>query len=393
MSRAGLAVTLIALPLLAAPASARAQSSPDPSTSASAPAAPAPSSASAAASASATSESSATCSERIPAGRTRPVMKETIAARAVSGHAQLLTLEIQHGPAEVVLPSGFRLDPGSPEFKALEASRFFLPDPSGVAKPRIEKKQANGVATTTVKLWFVPLPEKPGRNQLQLPPLPIAISRPSGEVLTLCTRPHALAIEDPIANESDPKPKRNPDARVQREEWTAAKHAATVALIALPLGAALAVLIGIWRRRPKVAPPGPPPRPPWETAIEALFDARHSGLLAEQRWSEFYDRVSDIVRRYLGERFGYDGLESTTREAVAVLREAELPVDVWLQIQQFMQEADLVKFAKRTPTEVECLGVLDHAEAIVSRTRPAPELEQKPKPAAALEREGDAGED
>ena len=386
MSRRGLAVALILLPSLAAPLSARAQSSSAPSAGAAA-SAPSPAS-----SGPSPSENSATCSERIPEGRARPVMKETIEPRAVSGHAQLLTLEIQHGPAEVVLPSGFRLDPGSPEFKALEASHFFLPDPTGAAKPRIEKKQENGVATTTVKLWFVPLPEKPGRNRLELPPLPIAISRPSGEVLTLCTRRHLLAIEDPIAHESDPKPKRNPDARMQREEWTAAKQAATVALIALPIGAALAVLIGLWRRRPKTTPPGPPPRPPWETAIEALFDARHSGLLAEQRWAEFYDRVSDIVRRYLGERFGYDGLESTTREAVAVLRQVQMPVDVWMQIQQFMQEADLVKFAKRTPTEVECLGVLDHAEAIVSRTRPTPELGVKPETKAPAQ-QGDARED
>jgi hypothetical protein len=342
---------------------------------------------------SAANEGSATCSERIPAGKARPLLKETIAPRAVSGHAQLLSLELQHGPGEVVLPSGFRLDPSSPELKALEASHFFLPDPEGLAKPVIVRKQENGKAVTTVKLWFVPLPDKPGRNQLLLPPLPIAISRPSGEVMTLCTAAHATLVEDPIANESEPKPKRNPPARMQREEWAAAKQIATAALIALPVGALLAFLFGVWRRRPKKVAPGPPPRPPWEAAIEALFDTRHSGLLTEQRFSEFYDRVSDIVRRYLGERYGYDGLESTTREAVAVLGQMSIPVDVWMQIQQFMQEADLVKFARRTPTEAECLDVLDHAEGIVSRTRPF-ELPgvSGAAPAAAAAPEGGPGE-
>ena len=41
--------------------------------------------------------------------------------------------------------------------------------------------------------------------------------------------------------------------------------------------------------------------------------------MAEGRFAEHFDRVSDIVRKYLGLRFGFDGLESTTREALAVL--------------------------------------------------------------------------
>ena len=38
-----------------------------------------------------------------------------------------------------------------------------------------------------------------------LPPLPIAVARASGELVTLCTEPHAILVEDPIANELDPK--------------------------------------------------------------------------------------------------------------------------------------------------------------------------------------------
>src|SRR5690606_37750065 len=119
---------------------------------------------------------------------------------------------------------------------------------------------------------FVPLPKKPGRNELVLPPLPIAISRASGELMTLCTAPHPVTVEDPIANEPNPKPKQNPDPLRQREEWTAAKNAAIVASVALVLGALLAWLIGRWLKRPRPAPPPPPPRPPWEVAHEALFD-------------------------------------------------------------------------------------------------------------------------
>jgi hypothetical protein len=332
---------------------------------------------------------SATCIEHVPEGKTRPELKEAMESRGVSGHALALTLTLEHGPGETVLPSGFRLE-GSGESKALEATHFFLPDPSGDAKPRLDRKdQGNGKTVTTVTLWFVPLPEKPGRSELVLPPLPIAISRASGEVMTLCTRPHAVLIEDPIANDPNPKPKPNPPPRVQREEWVAAKQAAIVAAIALAalaIGGLLAWRLGPWLKSRRKGPPPPPPRPPWVVAIESLYDTRHSGLLEEQRFAEFYDRVSDVLRRYLGDRFGYDGLESTTREALASLRRVALPVEEWIQIQEFMQDADLVKFARRTPTEAECLGVLERAERVVARTRP---LIPTP-PAAAPPGPGDA---
>jgi hypothetical protein len=299
-----------------------------------------------------------------------------------------LTLVIEHGPGETVLPGGFRLDGSAEQSKALEAAQFYLPDPNGDAKPTLEREERNGGAVTTVKLRFVPLPAKPGRNQLVLPPLPIAVARASGELMTLCTSTHTVVIEDPIANEPNPKPKPNPEPRRQLEEWTTAKHVTYAALVALVLGAIAAWLIGRWMRRPRPVPPPPPARPAWDVALEALFDLRHSGLLSEQRYAEYYDRVSDTVRRYLGDRYGYDGLESTTREALAALRRVSMPMEVWVFVQEFMQEADLVKFARRTPTEAECASVLERAQSIVQQTRPLePTLPVQPKTPAETEQE------
>ncbi len=347
-----------------APASAAAPTPAAPSTAAATPNAAPPN-------ASGTATRSDTCVERLPEGKGRPVLSETVAPRGVSGHAHRLRLELTHGPGETVLPGGFQLGSGGDELKALEASHFFIPDPRGSAPPRIERKPVDGGVRTTVDLWFVPLPEKPGRQELTLPPLPIAVARASGEVMTLCTTAHRVLIEDPIANDPAAKPKPNPPGREQIEEWTAAKYVTITAAVALVLGALIALLVMYWRRRPRALPPPPPRRPPWETAMEALYDLRHSGLLGEGRFAEFYDRASDIVRRYLGDRYGYDGLESTTREALHSLRRMALAMDVWVQIQEFMQDADLVKFAKRTPTEAECQGVLERAESLVASTRPA----------------------
>lgn len=327
---------------------------------------------------------SGTCVERIPQGKARPKLSEKIAERGISGHAHLLELVLEHGSGETVLPAGFQLETGSDDYKALEASRFFIPEAAGGAGPLLRRNEQAGRATTTVRLYFVPLPDKPGRQELTLPSLPIGIARASGEVMTLCTAPHRVTIEDPIANEPNPKPRPNPAPRPQLEEWTTAKHVAIAAGIALVVGALAAWLITRWMRRPKPVPAPPPPRPPWDVALESLFDLRHSGLLDEKRYAELYDRVSDVMRRYLGERYGFDGLESTTRETMTALRRAAVPMDTWIAVQQFMQDADLVKFARRAPTEEECTAALNRAEILVGSTRPV-EQPALPAPAPAVD--------
>jgi hypothetical protein len=336
------------------------------------------------------SKNGESCVERIPSGKDRPHFTEKIARRALSGHALTLEVVVDHGKGETVLPTGFRLLSDSPEGKALEREGFALPDPTGSAGPKLERTEQGERATTKVKLSVVPLPAKPGRHELLLPPLPIAISRASGEILTVCTASHSVLVEDPIANTPNPAPKNNPAPRRQLEIWTAAKTVAIAGAIALIAGALGALLISRWLRRPKKLPPPPPPRPPWDVALEALHDIRHAGLTREGRFAEVFDRVSDVLRRYLGDRYGYDGLESTTREALISLRETTPRIDDLPGIESFMRDADLVKFARLTPSEGECLDLLSRAESIVTRTMLIAPL---PTPVQAEPADGDNDSD
>ena len=341
---------------------------PDPGPDAGAAAAPIASSNAGNASGVVDSKNDESCIERIPSGKDRPKFSEKLATRAISGHALTLEVVVEHGKGETVLPTGFRLLSDSPQAKALEREGFALPDPEGAAGPRLSRTEQGERATTTVTISVVPLPAKPGRHQLLLPPLPIAISRASGELLTVCTAPHSVSVEDPIANAPNPAPRGNPAARRQLEIWTTAKHVTIAVLIALVIGAIAALLISRWLRRPKKLPPPPPPRPPWDVALEALHDIRHAGLTREGRFAEVFDRVSDVLRRYLGDRYGYDGLESTTREALSQLRLVSPGIEDLSGIEVFMRDADLVKFARLTPSEDECLDLLARAESIVTRT-------------------------
>jgi hypothetical protein len=238
-----------------------------------------------------------------------------------------------------------------------------------------------------VAVPLLPLPEEPGRQQLVLPPLPITLARASGQVITVCTQPHRITLEDPIANAPGPKPKPNPPPRRQLEEWVLLKQLVIGGAVALLAGVLAAWLFNRWRKRPRPAAPAPPPRPPWEVAMEELHDTRHAGLIKAHRYSEHFDRVSDTIRKYLGDRYGFDGLESTTREALALLGSRTPQPEPLDEIRAFLRQADLVKFANLTPSEDECELALARGEQIVTATRPEdpspPKVDQTPPPSKA----------
>ncbi|MBK9000504.1 MAG: hypothetical protein IPM35_32695 [Myxococcales bacterium] len=325
----------------------------------------------------------ATCIERWPEGKPRPKLEERFPEKGTSGWAATLEVVVEHGKGETVLPNGFRIELESDAARALERAGFAIPDADGGAGPSIQVTPSGDTAKSTVKVPVVALPPKPGRSVLELPPLPIAIARASGEVVTLCTAPHSIVIDDPIASTPDAQPKDNPPPRPEREVWTAAKQVTLAALVALLVGALVAWLIGRWRARPKPVPPPPPPRPPWEVAFEELGDLRARELIKNERYAEHYARVSHIVRKYCGDRYGFDGLESTTREMMSVLRRVVPPIVVLPEIEASLRHADLVKFARLTPSAEECEEALARAEQIVRRTVPLITEPPLPPPGAA----------
>ncbi len=314
------------------------------------------------------------CVEVIPQGAQRPEVTDTLPDRGRSGYAATLVVKVLHGKGETVLPAGLSLQSTSDVAKQLKTSGWAFPDQDGSAGARLtvsapDPKKA-GKVTTTLELPLVALPDKPGRHVLTLPPLPISVSRASGDVATVCTHEHHITIDDPTAETPDAKPKANPPPRPQREEWTALKRAATWVGVGLLAGAILAYILRRWLTRPRPAPPPPPPRPPWEVALEKLDEVRHAGLLDVGRFGDYFDRVNDALREYLGGRYGFDGLESTTDEMIAELRRSALTGGQLPEIVAFLGECDLVKFANVTPSLEDCRKALETGEKIVRTTMP-----------------------
>ncbi|MBW2529344.1 MAG: hypothetical protein JRI23_34525 [Deltaproteobacteria bacterium] len=317
----------------------------------------------------------ASCTEHVPDGALRPTMTVTFPDRGLSGYEARLEVVIRHGPGETVLPEGFRIQRGSDAFKAIEQAGFVIPHVDGGSPPSIEVEPVPGESTTTtVRLPFVPLPEEAGRHLMVLPPIPIAVARASGQVMTLCTEAQTITVEDPIANEAEPEVRGNPPPRPQREPWPLAKQLFFGGLGAIVLGILIAWLITRWLRRPKPAKPKPRVLP-WIWAMKELETIRRSSLITEGRNDEYFDRVSDCVRKYLGDRYGFDGLESTTDEILQMLRRIRPEPPEKERIDEYLLESAFIKFADIRATIEDCKGAMERAERIVTvttpRTRPA----------------------
>jgi len=128
-----------------------------------------------------------------------------------------------------------------------------------------------------------------------------------------------------------------------------------------------------WRRRQPAhlaaAAAAAPRRAPDAVAIEKLNALRAAGNFAADGYRPFYFALTEIVREYLGARYGFDALEMTTTEVLDELtRRAEHLVTPGAEVPRFFASCDLVKFAKAGSTDAGALAALDAAQAIVLST-------------------------
>jgi len=136
----------------------------------------------------------------------------------------------------------------------------------------------------------------------------------------------------------------------------------------LVLVAVLALAYWLWKRRQSTDPISTPPPPtPYELAIRALQQLREENPPVQ----EFYTRLSDIVRHYLEGRFHLHAPEQTTEEFLYEVSENNVLTQKHTDLLgAFLQESDLVKFARHHPEQSDMLRALEAAEKFVRDTQP-----------------------
>jgi hypothetical protein len=219
---------------------------------------------------------------------------------------------------------------------------------------------------------------EPGEREI--PAIEVTYLGKGGDVRTARSAPLPIKITSLIANEPEPALKDAAGPVVVMEENLLLIYLGA-GLLAAALGALLTWVI-VRRMRARVAArPGPPPRPAHEIALDKLDRLGRYGFLEDADNRPFYFSVSEIIREYLGARFGFDSLELTTDELLAELRRAAGNELILVEIQGWLSACDLVKFAKISPSAAEARGALETAIRIVTSTRPRPE--PAPETAAA----------
>ncbi len=137
--------------------------------------------------------------------------------------------------------------------------------------------------------------------------------------------------------------------------------------------ASVSVFIYLKRKRKILEEmPPPPPRPPEEIAREALEELIKLRLIEEGKFKEFYIRISDIIRNYIEGRYRIFALDRTTWELYQEMRAKKIERTSVDKIKDFLEECDLVKFAKYIPTNKETEEIFNRAREIVEITTPKP---------------------
>lgn len=181
-----------------------------------------------------------------------------------------------------------------------------------------------------------------------------------------------VRVNSLIANQNDPalRPEKGGVPVMYRDytlAWVAGIGASLLAMVGLGF-----LIARSWPRT-TVAPPPPPPRPAHEVALEKLDRIAKDQLIERGMSMEFYVRLSETLREYLGARYGQHALEMTTTEIMGWLEGIALGGQVTHElVAHLLYECDLVKFAKYGTGEEDQREALDNGYLLVQETMVTP---------------------
>ena len=148
----------------------------------------------------------------------------------------------------------------------------------------------------------------------------------------------------------------------------------------LILLAAFAVVFAVYalikrkRNEPIFVKPKPQ-EPAHVVALRQLDQLKEQKLWQRGLVKEYYSSLTDIARGYLNGRFGLQAMESTTSEIMQMTKDVpEIDKDLRKNLQDLLERADFVKFAKAQTVANENEASFDFVEHFVLTTKPVEQL-------------------
>ncbi len=327
----------------------------------------------------------ATVADAKPLPAWAPKLSATVKPATVSvGDPVKVTINVRYGPRVAVnLP--LKLELG----KFSELSRE-EPAPTPV-KPG--DKAGPRQRTFVVKVAAYEL------GKLTLPSIEVTALGPGSEMVSLKTPSLPILVKSVMPNEPNPKLKElEPPVSVFMRTWWLLYTIFGVAGVGLIVALTLIISRRLRARREAAKPP-PPPIPPHVTALERLAALDTEAHIAEETYKDLYLELSEIVREYVGGRWGFDALEMTTREINHALQSRFVDVALRQRLDAFFADSDLVKFARYKPNPEGARQARVEAERLVRDTcgqdeapDSGPPEQQPPAPEVAEKDESRGGQ-
>lgn len=123
-------------------------------------------------------------------------------------------------------------------------------------------------------------------------------------------------------------------------------------------------------RRIKVRPPTPP-----QVAALAAIDTLRSRSADDHGQKAFYMELTDVLRSYVADRYGFNAREMTTEEIVAHLEKTG-DTEAIEELKSVLSTADLVKFAKYQASSAETDRNVHQVADYVESTKVEPSAEE-----------------
>lgn len=180
---------------------------------------------------------------------------------------------------------------------------------------------------------------------------------------SVSTQPLAVEVTSLLEGQVDPRKFRDIKGEVQLASTDSDRPSWVPYGVSLG-GAVLAVglILLLWNRRQKNLTPS-------EWAIQQLIELQESNLLEEGHQQQFYCRVTDIIRQFIEARFGYRAPKQTTSEFLSAMqRDNLLCAEHRASLQEFLQVADMIKFACHRPSSADADDAVDRARGFVLET-------------------------
>jgi hypothetical protein len=110
--------------------------------------------------------------------------------------------------------------------------------------------------------------------------------------------------------------------------------------------------------------------PPHVKALSELHILEDKKLWQQGLVKEYHTSITEIIRHYFEDRFKILAIESSTTEIMEQLTRVVLPENICRTVNDFLNNADLVKFAKYKPLPVVNEDMMKQAVDIVENTVP-----------------------